>query len=57
MELLERGLSNREIADILQIREKTVKAHVTSIFTKLGFQRRYQLILYGKQLPKAKLKA
>jgi DNA-binding NarL/FixJ family response regulator len=58
LELLERGLSNREIADILQIREKTVKAHVTSIFTKLGFQRRYQLILYGHQLrPKAKLKA
>jgi DNA-binding NarL/FixJ family response regulator len=58
LELLGNGLTNREIAETLQIREKTVKAHVTSIFSKLGFQRRYQAILYGNQFkPKVKLKA
>lgn len=57
LELIEKGLSNKEIANTLLIREKTVKAHLGSIFTKLGFQRRYQLILYRNQVkPKAKLK-
>jgi DNA-binding NarL/FixJ family response regulator len=50
-ELIEEGLTNREISYRLSIREKTVKAHITSIFKKLGFRSRYQLmVMNGRQL-------
>jgi DNA-binding NarL/FixJ family response regulator len=37
------GLRNKEIAERLGIREKTVKAHLVSIFRKLQLRRRLQL--------------
>jgi predicted transcriptional regulator len=37
------GLRNKEIAQRLGIREKTVKAHLVSIFRKLQLRRRLQL--------------
>lgn len=43
------GFSNKEIANKLSIKEKTVKAHLTNIYIKLDLQNRYQLIVYGKQ--------
>jgi len=43
------GKSNKEIAENSSISEKTVKAHITSIFMKLNLQNRYQLIVYGKR--------
>lgn len=42
-----RGRSNREIARILAMAEKTVKTHVSSLFTKLGVQDRTQAALYA----------
>ena len=42
IELLVRGLSNQAIADQLGISEKTVRAHMTSIFTKLRVTDRTQ---------------
>lgn len=45
IELIASGYKNREIANKLSISEKTVKAHLTSIFKKLGLQNRYQLQL------------
>ena len=36
------GRSNREIARVLQVSEKTVKAHVSSVLAKLGVQDRTQ---------------
>ena len=45
IELVADGFTNREIAHEFSISEKTVKAHLTSIFTKLGLQNRYQLQL------------
>jgi DNA-binding NarL/FixJ family response regulator len=42
-----RGRSNREIARALTVSEKTVKTHVSAIFTKLGVQDRTQAALYA----------
>ncbi|WP_447985632.1 response regulator transcription factor [Nitrospira sp. Nam74] len=40
------GSSNKEIAHELHVSEKTVKAHLTSIFRKLGVSDRLHLALY-----------
>jgi DNA-binding NarL/FixJ family response regulator len=40
------GSSNKEIAHQLRVSEKTVKAHLTSIFRKLSVTDRLQLALY-----------
>ncbi len=40
-----RGASNREIADRLEITERTVKAHLSAIFEKLAVRDRVQLAL------------
>lgn len=42
LELLAEGLLNKQIADHLSIQERTVKAHVTAIFEKLGVHNRTQ---------------
>ncbi|NIR28399.1 MAG: response regulator transcription factor [Gammaproteobacteria bacterium] len=47
--LVGRGLSNKHIARMLCISEKTVKSHLNNIFRKLGFQRRSQAIVYALQ--------
>lgn len=44
---LAKGLSNKEIALELSIAEKTVKAHVSNIFSKLGVLSRTQAALYA----------
>jgi len=36
LDLMRRGLSNREIGKILKITERTAKFHISSIFAKLG---------------------
>ena len=41
------GRSNREIARALVVSEKTVKTHVSNLFTKLGVQDRTQAALYA----------
>jgi len=41
------GLSNREIAKVLFMSEKTVKTHLTSIFYKLQVQGRTQALIYA----------
>lgn len=43
-------LSNKDIAKKLSISDKTVKAHLSNIFIKLGIQSRYQLIVYARRL-------
>lgn len=47
------GASNKEVADQLNIREATVKAHLTNIFLKLGVSDRLGLVLHilRPQLP------
>lgn len=45
LELLGRGMSNRELADTLVVSEKTVKTHVSNILMKLGVHDRTQAAL------------
>jgi DNA-binding NarL/FixJ family response regulator len=49
-ELVQKGLSNKEIADSLVISPRTAEAHVENILTKLGFTRRTQVAAWvGEQ--------
>ncbi len=45
--LVAAGASNKEIAERLSIAERTVKAHLTSIFRKLGVSSRLHLAVYA----------
>ena len=47
LRLLAKGMSNKEIASVLVITEKTVKAHVSSILSKLNLSDRTQAALYA----------
>ncbi|MGR9589694.1 response regulator [Bacillus thuringiensis] len=47
LQLLAKGMSNKEIASVLVIAEKTVKAHVSSILSKLNLSDRTQAALYA----------
>ncbi len=45
-QLVGEGARNKEIAERLQVTEKTVKAHLTAVFRKLGLSSRSQLALF-----------
>jgi DNA-binding NarL/FixJ family response regulator len=47
MDLVERGLKNKEIGDNLGIRTGTVKIHLKHIFEKTGIHGRYGLAISG----------
>ena len=47
LRLIARGMSNREIARELTVSEKTVKAHVSNVLSKLGVSDRTQAALYA----------
>jgi DNA-binding NarL/FixJ family response regulator len=48
--LVAQGKSNKEIAEHLQVVEKTIKTHVSNILDKLGVQSRTQAALQAVQL-------
>ncbi len=48
--LLAEGLLNKQIADRLSIQERTVKAHATAIFEKLGVRNRTQASMVLRSL-------
>jgi DNA-binding CsgD family transcriptional regulator len=49
LELIARGLSNREIAETLFVSENTVKTHSSRLFDKLSAKRRTQAVQLGKE--------
>jgi len=49
VELVKRRLSNKEIADILRIRESTVKFHLSNAYSKLQIGSRQDVIKSGQQ--------
>ena len=48
--LVAQGLLNKQIADRLDVQERTVKAHVTAIFEKLNVRNRTQASLVLREL-------
>jgi two-component system, NarL family, response regulator LiaR len=49
LQLIAKGMSNREIADKLFVSENTVKTHSSRVFDKLGARRRTQAVQLGKE--------
>ena len=49
LELIARGLSNREIAEKLFVSENTVKTHSSRLFDKLDVKRRTQAVQVAKE--------
>ena len=50
IELVCRGLKNKEIAEVMSITAGTVKVHLMHIFEKTGARDRFQLALQGQQI-------
>ena len=50
LELIAKGMSNREIAEKLFVSESTVKTHSSRLFDKLSAKRRTQAVQIGKEL-------
>jgi DNA-binding NarL/FixJ family response regulator len=48
VQLVARGLSNKLIARELGISEKTVKAHLTTIFQRIGVTDRVQAAMWAR---------
>ncbi|MCO4807541.1 MAG: hypothetical protein KC456_13230 [Flavobacteriales bacterium] len=49
LELIAKGHSNQEIAEALFISLNTVKTHSSSLFSKLGVNRRTQAVQHAKE--------
>lgn len=49
LDLIAKGLSNREIAEKLFVSENTVKTHSSRLFDKLNVKRRTQAVQMGKE--------
>jgi DNA-binding NarL/FixJ family response regulator len=53
--LLGEGLNSQQLAERLVLGQSTVRHHLTSIYTKLGVQNRFELVVYAYQYQLAKL--
>lgn len=53
MKLIAAGLSNRQIADVLVVSQKTVKNHICRIYQRIGVHERSQAVSRWKELAAA----
>lgn len=51
LDLLSRGMCNKEIANLLGITERTVKFHVSNVFQKLGVHSRREVVRSSQAFP------
>ncbi|MFE6908581.1 LuxR C-terminal-related transcriptional regulator [Streptomyces erythrochromogenes] len=49
LELVARGYDNRRIARALTLADKTVRNHVSAVFSKIGVNCRAQAVVYGRE--------
>jgi DNA-binding NarL/FixJ family response regulator len=50
LSLVAEGLLNKQIADRLDVQERTIKAHLTAIFERLGVRNRTQASVVLREL-------
>ena len=50
LQLINKGLSNQQIADALFVSENTIKKHISSLFLKLDVERRTEAIRKAREL-------
>ncbi len=50
LELIGEGLTNRQIGERMYLAEKTVKNYVSTLFSKLGMERRTQAAAYAARM-------
>jgi two-component system, NarL family, response regulator DevR len=50
LELIGEGMTNRQIGDQMHLAEKTIKNYVSSLFAKLGMERRTQAAAFAARL-------
>jgi DNA-binding NarL/FixJ family response regulator len=50
LELIGEGMTNRQIGEQMHLAEKTVKNYVSSLFVKLGMERRTQAAAFAARL-------
>ena len=50
LDLIAEGRTNRQIAEAMFLAEKTVKNYVSSVFSKLGMERRTQAAAYAARV-------
>lgn len=51
-DLLLKGTSNKNIASVLGIAQKTFEEHLTSIYSKIGVCSRVEAVLWGIEKPR-----
>ncbi|NUS55313.1 MAG: response regulator transcription factor [Streptomycetaceae bacterium] len=53
LEFVTQGLTNRQIAQKMQLAEKTVKNYVSALLGKLGLERRVQAAVFATEVHQA----